>query len=86
FFKKYDVLLLPTVPVIALPIVGRDAVEMAKVLTKFTAPFNLTGLPAITLPCGKVDGLPVGLQIVGGYMKDKKLLSIAQMIETILKY
>lgn len=86
FFKKYDVLLLPTVPVIAPPIVGRDAVEMAKVLTKFTAPFNLTGLPAITLPCGKVDGLPVGLQIVGGYMKDKKLLSIAQMIETILKY
>ncbi|MEN6515914.1 MAG: amidase [Fervidobacterium sp.] len=86
FFKKYDVLLLPTVPVIAPPIAGRDAVEMAKVLTKFTAPFNLTGLPAITLPCGKVDGLPVGLQIVGGYMKDKKLLSIAQMIETILKY
>jgi len=86
FFKKYDVLLLPTVPVIAPPIAGRDAVEMAKVLTKFTAPFNLTGLPAITLPCGKVDGLPVGLQIVGGYMKDKKLLSIAQMIEVILKY
>ena len=86
FFKKYDVLLLPTVPVIAPPIAGRDAVEMAKVLTKFTAPFNLTGLPAITLPCGKVNGLPVGLQIVGGYMKDKKLLSIAQMIETILKY
>jgi len=86
FFKKYDVLLLPTVPVIAPPIAGRDAVEMAKVLTKFTAPFNLTGLPAITLPCGKVNGLPVGLQIVGGYMKDKKLLSIAQMIEVILKY
>jgi len=85
FFKKYDVLLLPTVPVIAPPIVGRDAVEMAKVLTKFTAPFNLAGLPAITLSCGKVDGLPVGLQIVGRYMKDQELLSIAQMIETILR-
>jgi len=59
---------------------------MAKVLTKFTAPFNLTGLPAITLPCGKVDNLPVGLQIVGRYMKDQELLSIAQMIEEILKY
>ncbi|HRT84555.1 MAG TPA: amidase family protein, partial [Bacteroidales bacterium] len=85
FFKRYDALILPTVPVIAPPVVGKDAVEMAKVLTKFTAPFNLTGLPAITIPCGSISGLPIGLQIVGKYMQDQALLSIADIVEDILE-
>jgi len=71
--------------VIAPPVVGKDAVAMAKVLTKFTAPFNLTGLPAITIPCGKVNSLPIGLQIVGKYMQDQALLSIAHILEDILE-
>ena len=85
FFKKYDALVLPTVPVIAPPVIGKDAAEMAKVLTKFTAPFNLTGLPAITIPCGSISGLPIGLQIVGKYMQDQALLSIADIVEDILE-
>lgn len=75
FFENYDLLILPSTAVTAPPIEGPDAVEQAKLLTRFTAPFNLTGLPALSLPCGfDRKGLPVGLQIVGAAWQEKRAL------------
>jgi len=77
-FTSYDLLLLPSTPVPALPLDREQAVGRAPQLTRFTAPFNLAGLPALSLPCGFVtrDGkpLPVGLQLVRGAWGEAGLL------------
>jgi aspartyl-tRNA(Asn)/glutamyl-tRNA(Gln) amidotransferase subunit A len=60
-----------------------DAVERARLLTRFTAPFNLTGLPALSVPCGLTrEGLPVGLQLVGPPWSEQRLLRAGFAFET----
>jgi aspartyl-tRNA(Asn)/glutamyl-tRNA(Gln) amidotransferase subunit A len=82
FFESYNFLLVPSTPIAAPFIAGNDAVEQAARLTRFTAPFNLTGLPAVSLPCGFTkDGLPIGLQIVGRAWADAKVLNAAYAYE-----
>ncbi len=82
FFESYDALLTPATPVPAPPIEGPDAVEQARLLTRFTAPFNLTGLPSISMPCGFTSGnLPFGLQITAAPWADRKVLQAAQAYE-----
>ncbi len=82
FFESYDFLITPTTPIAAPAIEGHDAVEQAGRLTRFTAPFNLAGLPALSLPCGFTkEGLPIGLQIVSRAWGEFKVLNIAHAFE-----
>jgi amidase len=69
-FKDVDLLLMPTLPMTAtkIPAPGapvEESVARALEMLPNTAPFDSTGHPAMTIPCGLVDGLPVGLMLVG---------------------
>ncbi len=80
--REYAVILLPSTPITAPLIEGSDAVEQARKLTRFTAPFNLTGLPAISIPCGfGPNGMPIGLQLVSGAWQEAVLLQAARSYE-----
>lgn len=81
-FNDYDLLILPSTPITAPLIEGSDAVEQARRLTRFTAPFNLAGLPAMSLPCGfSMEGLPIGLQIAGPEWSEAKVLIAGRAYE-----
>jgi aspartyl-tRNA(Asn)/glutamyl-tRNA(Gln) amidotransferase subunit A len=76
------VLLAPTTRFPAPVIDGIDSVGAADQLTAFTAPFNLMGLPALSVPCGfSSEGLPIGLQIVGGPWRDDLVLRAGDAYE-----
>jgi aspartyl-tRNA(Asn)/glutamyl-tRNA(Gln) amidotransferase subunit A len=80
--RDHDVILSPTTSIAAPPREGQDPVEVAKLLTANTAPFNLTGLPAISVPCGFTQaGLPIGLQLAAGPWREALLLRVASAYE-----
>jgi aspartyl-tRNA(Asn)/glutamyl-tRNA(Gln) amidotransferase subunit A len=83
FFRQYDALLLPTTPIAALPIEEiQNSASQAPALTRFTAPFNLSGVPALSIPCGFTrSGLPIGLQIVSGAWQEAKALRAGYAFE-----
>ncbi len=82
FFESHEFLIVPSTPIAAPTIEGNDAVEQAGRLTRFTAPFNLAGLPALSIPCGFTkDGLPIGLQIVSRAWGDAKALNAGYAFE-----
>jgi len=81
-FEKYDVLLSPTSPTVAFRIGERADDPLAMKLADIcTIPVNLAGIPAISIPCGFVDGLPVGLQIMGRAFEEGKVLQVAYAYE-----
>ncbi len=79
FHTKYDLLLTPTLPLTAFK-TGREVPEdwpstRWPTWTPFTYPFNMSGQPALSVPCGFSDnGLPIGLQIVGARFSDQTVL------------
>jgi aspartyl-tRNA(Asn)/glutamyl-tRNA(Gln) amidotransferase subunit A len=82
-FESIDALVLPATPMPALRIDEADPIKLSRGnLTRFTRMFNLTGHPAIVLPCGfTTNGLPIGLQIVGGHGQEEKILQLAYAYE-----
>ena len=78
----WDAIVLPTTPITAPLREGQDAVAAAAALTAYTSPFNLTGLPAISVPCGfDANGLPIGLQLVSAPWAEARLLRVARAYE-----
>jgi aspartyl-tRNA(Asn)/glutamyl-tRNA(Gln) amidotransferase subunit A len=81
-FARVDLLALPATPSVAPLREGADAVAAAARLTGLTSPFNLTGLPAISIPCGRDgNGLPIGLQLVSRRWAEALLLRAARAYE-----
>jgi aspartyl-tRNA(Asn)/glutamyl-tRNA(Gln) amidotransferase subunit A len=81
-FQKYDVLIGPTSPTVAFRIGEKTDDPLAMYLSDVcTIPVNLAGLPAVSIPCGYSDGLPVGLQIVGKALDEETLLRTAYAFE-----
>jgi aspartyl-tRNA(Asn)/glutamyl-tRNA(Gln) amidotransferase subunit A len=82
-FEPIDALVLPATPFPATRIDESDPVALSRGnLTRFTRMFNLTGHPALVLPCGQTaDGLPIGLQIVGAHWQEDKLIQVARRYE-----
>lgn len=83
----HDVLVMPTLPIRASELPNADA-PVAEILDRGlemlanTAPFDVTGHPACSVPAGVVDGLPVGLMIVGKRFDDATVLRVAHALES----
>ena len=93
FFDRFDLLLTPTLPVSAweagrpnpdaMPILAGSLVPFSD-WSPFSYPWNVTGQPAATVPCGFTrEGLPVGLQIVGRRFADATVLRAAAAFEEV---
>ena len=93
-FKNYDILVTPTLPCPAFkpkwlesgtvfPIIGKKTLNITSWMT-FTYPFNMSGLPAASIPSGWTkSGLPIGMQIVGRRYDEKTVLQVSKAFEEI---
>ncbi|MFI5833064.1 Asp-tRNA(Asn)/Glu-tRNA(Gln) amidotransferase subunit GatA [Micromonospora sp. NPDC051300] len=82
-FEQVDALISPTTPFVAFPIGARTSDPYQMYLADlFTIPTNLYGGPAISVPCGLSEGLPVGLQIMAPTMADDRMYRVAAALES----
>jgi len=83
---SYDLLLMPTLPVKATPLPPPDAslalyLQRAFEMIGNTAPFDVTGHPAMTLPCGLGEGLPIGAMLIGKHFDEETIYAAAAAFE-----
>ena len=83
----YDLLLMPTLPMKATPLPPANAplgltFQRAWEMLANTAPFNVTGHPALQVPCGASDGLPVGMMLIGRHYDEATLYRAASAFES----
>ncbi len=88
-FERYDVLVAPAMPVVAPPL-GTDTVELdgeevpfRLALIPFNSPWSFLGLPAASVPCGFVDGLPISLSVVGPRLEEGRVLHLAHAFQKV---
>src|SRR5215469_870636 len=84
--QKFDALVLPTIPCTSTPIPPPEAplntvIDTALNMQANTCSFDVSGHPAFTVPCGRVNGLPVGLMLVGRHFDEATLIRLALAIE-----
>jgi len=86
-FKQWDLLLTPTLPMAAMPLPAKDDDRLSKIgqawcMLANTSPYNFTGNPAISIPCGSnADGLPAGLQLIGRNFDERTIYRAAAAFE-----
>ena len=80
-FQRVDILALPTSPTTAFEIGGIVDPVVMHANDICTIPANIAGIPGISVPCGFVDGLPVGLQLLGPHLSEPTLLRAAYSYE-----
>lgn len=81
-FRQVDVLIGPTSPTTAFDLGAKVDDPVTMYLNDiYTIGANLAGLPAMSIPCGFLDGLPVGLQLIGAHFAEARLLNAAHMYQ-----
>ena len=86
-FERVDLLVTPTSPGVAFGLGALTDDPLAMYLNDyFTVPMSLAGIPAISLPCGLSEGLPVGLQLAGPAFSENRLLDAAHALEGALGF
>jgi aspartyl-tRNA(Asn)/glutamyl-tRNA(Gln) amidotransferase subunit A len=87
-FRQFDVIVTPSEPIVA-PEIGQQSIRIGdreesvdSAIVRYLAPFNLTGLPALSILCGvSGNGLPIGMQVIGKAFEEEKVLRVGRAYE-----
>jgi aspartyl-tRNA(Asn)/glutamyl-tRNA(Gln) amidotransferase subunit A len=83
-FEQVDVLVAPTAPSVAFGIGEKTSDPVGMYLSDiFTIAVNLAGIPALSMPVGFVDGKPVGMQLIGNFFSEGRLLNVAHRYQGV---
>jgi aspartyl-tRNA(Asn)/glutamyl-tRNA(Gln) amidotransferase subunit A len=86
-FERFDAVVTPTAPTTAFKLGEKVDDPLAMYLNDYcTVPMSLAGIPAISIPCGLSDGLPVGFQIAGPAFSENRILDIAYALEQTIAF
>jgi aspartyl-tRNA(Asn)/glutamyl-tRNA(Gln) amidotransferase subunit A len=86
-FSEFDFVVTPTSPWVAFPLGSKTADPLAMYLNDFcTVPMSLAGTPAVSIPCGLSEGLPVGFQLAGPAFSEGRMLDVAYALEQAIGF
>jgi aspartyl-tRNA(Asn)/glutamyl-tRNA(Gln) amidotransferase subunit A len=86
-FARFDLIVTPTSPWTAFELGAKTADPLAMYLNDFcTVPMALAGIPAVSIPCGLSEGLPVGFQLTGPAFSENRMLAVAYALERAIGF